>query len=448
MRRTWPMTRRDALRLGAAGVVAGCSDKGAINDTGFSEELAPAPWEPEGAVDDSAFPLGVQVGDPRSDSANCWTRYDGDADATLVVAQWNGQGWVEWSRSVWTPAGGGFIHAAVEGLSGGTWYAFFFEGSTGRSITGRWRSPDSAGLRTLVFGGSACTWNGHAPFPVLSQAAQADLDFFLLAGDQVYADSSQNVAEYRAHWAANLGTAGYRDLLASTAAIATWDDHEVRNEWGTNPVSAEQEANGKQAFFENTACTPRLGDPLWRSLRFGDTLELYVLDCRSERDPATGQYISEEQFEWLVESMRSSNAVFQCILNSVPMVDLEELVGDFKVEDRWQGFPEQRARLIEAIGSVDNTYFLTGDFHTGLVARVDAEGPGHGMFDVLMGAAGNNMNPMGGLLVPTDQFLTGVSDRNYARFTAEPATEKMVVEYVGEDGSVMDAISLPDGEKV
>ena len=86
------MTRRDALRLGAVGVVAGCSDNGALTDTGFSEEPAPEPWEPEGSVDDAAFPLGVQLGDPRSDSANCWTRFEGDGDVTLVVAQWDGLG--------------------------------------------------------------------------------------------------------------------------------------------------------------------------------------------------------------------------------------------------------------------------------------------------------------------------------------------------------------------
>ena len=44
--------------------------------------------------------------------------------------------------------------------------------------------------------------------------------------------------------------------------------------------------------------------------------------------------------------------------------------------------------------------------------------------------------------------VTGVGERNYARFTADPATEKMLVEYVDENGAVMDAISLPDGEKV
>ena len=49
-----------------------------------------------------------------------------------------------------------------------------------------------------------------------------DLAFFLLAGDQVYADGSTSLEDYRAFWDTNLGSAGYQDLLASTAVISTW----------------------------------------------------------------------------------------------------------------------------------------------------------------------------------------------------------------------------------
>ena len=411
--------------------------------------MSPPPaWEPETPVDDTLFPLGVQVGDPTPESAICWSHIKSSATPALVLARWDGAAWQEVSRTDQVPDSGGFLHVVLDGLDPNTWYSFAFESGGSRSATGRWHSPAATGTSRLVFGGSSCTKHSFAPFPVLSQAAAMDLSFFLLAGDQVYADGSTSLADYRAFWNTNLSSTGYRDLLASTAVIATWDDHEVTNDWGTVPATADQETFGMQAFFEHTPCGPRLGEPLWRTLSFGDTLDLHVLDCRSERDPAAGLYISEAQLEWLVESMRASGAVFQGILNSVPMVDLGTLIGNFNEEDRWQGFPEQRARLIEAIGTIPNVYFLTGDFHTGLVARVDAEGPGHGMFDILMGAAGNRMNPMGGLLAPSDQFLAGTSERNVVRFEMDPADETLVVEYVGEEGQTLEAIRLPDVEFV
>ncbi len=436
------VSRRDALRLGAAGMLVGCPRPG---DTGEDRAGPPPVWEPEAPVDDTLFPLGVQVGDPTPQSAICWSRITSSAAPALVVVRWDGAAWKEVSRTDHTPDNGGFLHVVLDGLDPDTWYSFAFESGGSRSLAGRWKSPAASGTSRLVFGGSACTKHSFVPFPVLSQAAAMDLAFYLLAGDQVYADGAASLEEYRAFWSTNLSSTGYRDLLASTAVVATWDDHEVTNDWGTLPATEDQEAFGMQTFFEHTPCAPRLGESIWRTLHFGDTLDLHVLDCRSERDPAAGLYISEAQLEWLVESMRESGAVFQGILNSVPMADLGPLIGSFKVEDRWQGFPDQRARLIEAIGAIPNVYFLTGDFHTGLVARVDPEGPGHGMFDILMGAAGNRMNPMGGLLEPSDQFLAGTAERNVVRFEMDPAEETVVVEYVGEEGQTLEAIRLPDG---
>jgi phosphodiesterase/alkaline phosphatase D-like protein len=269
-----------------------------------------------------------------------------------------------------------------------------------------------------------------------------DLDFFLLLGDQVYA-SAETVEEFRPYWERNLGSQGYLDLLSSQAVIATWDDHEVGNNWGDGSISEAQIEAGKQVFFEFTPCRPRLGDALYRSFRFGDTLELFVLDCRSERNHDEGQYISEDQLAWFLASVQESRAVFKLVLNSVTAMDLGELVGSLEAQDRWQGFPEQRARLIDGLVGVDNLYFLSGDFHTAIVGRLDKEGPGREIFDILVGPAGNTPNPMGDLLVPNEQFIGGLQGRNYTRFTADPDLETLLVEYIGEDGGLLGAFTLP-----
>jgi alkaline phosphatase D len=272
-----------------------------------------------------------------------------------------------------------------------------------------------------------------------------NLDFFLLAGDQVYA-SAETVEGFRPYWERNLASPGYQDLFSSQAVIATWDDHEVGNNWGDGDFSEARIEAGKQVFFEFTPCRPRLGDTLYRSFRFGDTLEVFVLDCRSERNPEEGLYVSEDQLAWLLSSVQDSQAVFKMVLNSVTVMDLGDLVGEIEAQDRWQGFPEQRARLIDGLAGVDNLYFLSGDFHTAIVGRLDKEGPGREIFDILVGPGGNNPNPMGDLLVPTEQFIGGLQGRNYARFTADPDLETLLVEYIGEEGELLGAFTLPPTE--
>ena len=431
-----------------AAVLVGCGKGG--DDTGGVPQAYPAfPGEPPEAWSveldwgESDFPVGLQSGDPQSDSIVLWSRYAGSEPVEMRVVSHDGDDWTEVTREEVTPGEGGFIYQVVEGLEEDTWHSFTFSDSQGTSGIGRFRTPPESGLRTVTFGGVSCTKESFAPFPALTAGSSMGYAFTLLAGDQVYS-YEDDLEGKRVEWEQNLSTSGYRDLLASAPSIATWDDHEVANDWGTESVSEQRIESGKEAFFDYMATRPRYGDNLYRSIRYSDTLEVFVLDVRSERKPALAQYISPEQMDWVIDGLDASTAVFKLVLTSVPFTDFEGLIGEVAVADRWQGFPEQRTTLVEAAARHENVYFLSGDFHVGFISRVEPLGDvGFTLYDILMGPGGNSVNPIGDLLLETDQFLLGISARNTTRITADPLTETLFVEFVGEDGITLESMTLP-----
>jgi alkaline phosphatase D len=451
MKKTGP-TRRAVLELGAlaaiSSVIPGCKkDTGEDTaDTGepWVRALVPSNWLPGGTENLSLFPLGIQSGDPLADGAVCWTQYLGDVGLVLKVAGWDGEQWTEAASQDCSVAAEGIVHHLIQALPEDAWYSFYFEDADGeRSAVGRFRTPPEQGFPVVVFGGVSCTRQSFQPFPPLIQGAKEDVDFVFLAGDQVYT-SQGDVDVKRSAWQSNLASQGYRDLLASTSVIATWDDHEVSNDWGTDPISEDEVVAGVQAFHEHTPTRTGMGAPIYRSLRWADTLEIFVLDGRSERNRETGEYLSAAQFSWFVDAIQQSTAHFKLILNSVPFADFSDLLGAAQLEDRWGGFPEARQAMLDALVGIENVFFISGDFHMGLVCHVQSEGPGWDMYDILVGPGGQIPNPVADLMAPNPQFPEGISAPNFTRMVANPRNNTLSVEYLGESGDVLAAIVLPE----
>ena len=449
------VTRRELLELGALasiGVAApGCGevseDTGDTGDTGsWTRESVPEAWEPGGEEDAVLFPLGVQAGDPSHTGAVCWTQYVGEGSLVLRTAGWDGAQWTEASAlAAGSASEAGTLQVLLDDLPEDSWYCFYFENEEGaRSAVGRFRTPPESGLPMVVFGGISCTRQRYQPFPALSQGAEELVDFVFLCGDQVYTDYRDTVEGKREEWASNLSSQGYRDLLTSTAVIATWDDHEIENAWGTEPTSSEVIEAGKTAFFEHTPLRVGRDEPLYRSLRWADTLEIFVLDGRSERVKSEGIYLSKAQFDWFVEAVTASTAHFKLVLNSVPIADFSRLFADVEVDDRWDGYPEARWELLNALEGVENLFFISGDFHMGLVCHVESEGFAWNFYDVLVGPGGQYPNPIAAIMAPNAQFPIGVSASNFTRLVADPHADTLLVEYIGETGEVLASIVLPE----
>ena len=253
------------------------------------------------------FPSGIQSGDPKPESLLCWTKFTESNDLTLAVAIWENGAWTELANEPVAPNAEGYIHHIVVGLEPDTPIAFQFIDSDGRGSTvghSRTAIAEDAAL-PVRFGATSCTAKAHLDFPSLENLANRfSCDFFMWLGDTVYADDAETYEEYSSFYDYNFNTNGFKAILEKTPGVFSWDDHEVANNWAPDSIDPTRLAVAKKAYFDNLAIAPIPGNPerLWRSFTFGQTLELFVLDCRSERDPENGIYLSREQMEWLKEA--------------------------------------------------------------------------------------------------------------------------------------------------
>lgn len=126
-----------------------------------------------------------------------------------------------------------------------------------------------------------------------------------------FTDNAQPlIAEaYRAHFA----IPPWDEALASIPSAMIWDDHEIRDGYGSRPEQDRKEKlffeEAKNAFrayqaARNPPQEPRLSDPdLDFKFAWGSKVRFFVIDSRSSRNTDKHQFISPEQekrlFEWL-----------------------------------------------------------------------------------------------------------------------------------------------------
>lgn len=466
-------TRRQFLRvtaIGTAGLVIGCGKPGAITredggtdefDAGFESDAGMeqpdagtpdaglTPDEPEKVMEAFGFPLGLASGDVESTRAVVWTRYDGMASLRLRVWRMDGEVYAERvADTLVVPGDGGYVHLDVAGLTAGTRYryGFFEEDGTGnmvaRSAIGRFRAALAAGTsEPITFGACSCTHQGDTPTPLARAGERTDLDLFLLLGDTSYNDGMDTLAEYRTQWAANLASPEYRKLRAATSVLASWDDHEVTNDFNPETIDQGKFAIAKKTYFENLPLRRDTTNPdrIWKSVKWGDTAEFFVLDCRGERKPSTRFngapqiYLSREQLDWFKAALQASTARFKVILNSVPITDF-----GFSVftGDSWVSYAQQRSELLGFIDDqmISGVLWVSGDHHFASVGSVSANGRGANQLEVLAGPGAQGANPAYALLRPPRwPFATGTN--NYTAFRLDPASGKVEVVFVDGAGA-------------
>jgi phosphodiesterase/alkaline phosphatase D-like protein len=449
-------SRRGVLAgLGALPVVGACGKDGPPG--GGDEPPQPAPdrpaepleWEPSGDLDESAFPASVAAGDATPDGVIV-SVHTTEPQVTLIVVGAIDQGWEEIESRVGLVPADGVVQVELTGLQADRSHRYVFTTIDGarRSRVGRFRTAlADDGYRKVVFGATSCLGSSNPEFPNLGFVAEHELDFFVLLGDTVYADGSVTREDYRGVWSGVLAKETVRSTFAATSVVATWDDHEVANNWVLGEGSALRDGVTEQQLADAGAvfreCVPqRVGPdgPWYRALRWGTVLELIVLDCRGERTETT--ILSEAQLAWATDRIRTSPARFKIVLVSVHATDHTALLSTVQAEDRWQGYPDQRDALIAAAEESPGTLFVTGDMHYGAIQKLGAAGaPGDGLWEVAAGPSGSQLMSVSGLTyllggVP-EQYVDLVETWNWARFEVDPGLGEIRVQLIGDDGAVL-----------
>jgi alkaline phosphatase D len=385
------------------------------------------------------FSLGVASGSPSEDGFVLWTRLapeplspdpatpGGMSGGAIQVAYEIAtdeamRSIVQRGQAIATPEFGWSVHAEVRGLEPGRPYWYRFMCGDAVSRVGR-TATIALNLQRFKFGFVCCSNYEHGYFSAYRHLADEHPDVVMFLGDYIYEYIDHKSHTVRTHSdgvdAFDLRTfrnryAQYRldpdlqRLHAEVAAITTWDDHEVQNDYAAD-ISPTFEDKAKflarrqaayRAFYEHMPLRPsrslmRDGSVrVYDSYRIGDLAEIFVLDGRQYRsaqacyappdhggahpesaascpelfDPRRTM-LGREQESWLFDRFRNSRAQWNVVAQDVLFAHFSRRTHSGEQlywTDDWNGYPAGRARLLEHIRQTQlkNPVVLSGDAHT------------------------------------------------------------------------------------
>lgn len=368
--------------------------------TGARSDLAP-------------FFHGVASGDPLSDKVIIWTRVTTDSvDARVKwrIASDTGMVNVLDSGMVMTDASRDFtVKVDVPNLQPNTFYYYEFEAYNKYSLRGRTKTLPVGDVDSLRFAVVSCSNYAAGFFNAYDALTNRnDIDAVLHLGDYIYeygdgqfgADRSLQpsaeiltLSDYRTRHSYYKLDEDLIRLHQQYPFITVWDDHETANDaWfgGAQNHDATTEGDwfdrksfGIRAYNEwQPIRRPSAQDTqqIYRKFRFGDLIELYMLDTRLQaREEQNGidnnptrQLLGNQQLQWLVAGMDSSTARWQLLGQQVMMAPIKIPTTTFPftpatfLEDQWDGYPAERNRLYDSIqiNNIPNMVVLTGDIHS------------------------------------------------------------------------------------
>jgi alkaline phosphatase D len=377
----------------------------------------------------------------------------------------------------------------IEGLTPATRYRFYVvAGSTGREGTptdtraaarGEFTTlPDAKSHTPVTFawsgdlGGQGRCRRGAAGYPIFDVMRAQRPDFFLFLGDTIYGDDvcpsppnepgadflATTLAEYRARHRDQRGAGALRRFLDSVPVYVIWDDHEVRNDFA-GPFDSQMAA-GRQALREYwpIGVAPDDPDRLYRTVRGGADLELFILDTRqyrsrnADQDGPAKTMLGERQLQWLLNGLAESTATWKVIVSSVPLSIPKGGGAGVPGNDGWAGgpgspgFERERQVIVDTIlgRRMKNVVFLAGDVHYVQANAYDPNGDGTPDFHEFvvgpLSAAPGRQTPPSAGLHPT----TLINETGYFNFGLVRVTESSFdVTVLDEAGATRFSHHLP-----
>lgn len=243
--------------------------------------------------------------------------------------------------------------------------------------------PPRNAAHTLI-GFASCT-DQTRPQPMWDTIVALRPDFFIFAGDNVYADPPFSQAALRAAYALQAAVPGFARLRAAVPHAAIWDDGDYgQNDGGADFAFKHQAKDQFLQFWRAPADDVRRGrEGLYDARRVG-TVQVIVLDTRWFRSPlkptdrrdAPGKerylpdadpartMLGEAQWAWLEGQLRQP-ADLRLVVSSV------QVLAEGHGWERWGNLPLERRRLYELVRRTraNGVLFLSGDRHIGAIYR-------------------------------------------------------------------------------
>ena len=400
--------------------------------------LAPSKVAAAEPLQDTGLSLPCAAGDVAADGAVIWLR--GEREGAGVIEYGKDPALANAQRSA--PAklltAADFTGKVVlQGLDARTTYYYRAlvenrrPGPIARFVTAP-RADQPANVR---FAFSGDTRQNFQPFSIMDAIRNKQPDFFMHLGDTIYADRegvARQLEQFRDKYVINRKDAPTQRLLAETSLVVAWDDHEVADNYrAAHPLAPL----GRRAFMEYWPVRQDPTDPdrLYRSLRWGSAVELFVLDTRQYRDEVAGAILGPRQMRWFLDGLASSNARFKFVCTSVPFSSPSP--------DKWGGYPADRDEVLAAIKKkqIRGVIFLTADVHYAAVVKV----PGApALREIITGPLGAPMGKASGTAKRFEYFNNEVFNYGLVTVNAEREPPSVDIEILSDKNMLLRKITF------
>jgi alkaline phosphatase D len=395
------------------------------------------------------FALGVASGDPSPDGFVLWTRIVreplaadgtggmiGPVEVRYLIAE--DQAMRRVVRRGTARADAVFahsVHVEIAGLQSGRDYFYRFDALGAQSPVGRARTAPARGARLerLKLAFASCAHYEAGFFSAYRHMAEEHPDVVFFLGDYIYEYSYTGaraaglprqhdykpdlvtLAQYRNRYALHKLDPDLRQLHETATQIATWDDHEVQNDYSggssANPKDSAQAFEQRrraayQAFWEHMPLRrrkqPHPADMrIYDRYRFGDLAEITLPDERQYRTPQPcplpntrrghvapltcpdleandRTMLGFAQERWMYEGFRDPHAKWNIIAQQLLVAPLDQETTNNqpgRFTEGWSGYGANRRRMIAAMdmARLKNAVFFGGDMHCFMITDVKAD---------------------------------------------------------------------------
>ncbi|UCD38639.1 MAG: alkaline phosphatase family protein, partial [Fidelibacterota bacterium] len=277
---------------------------------------------------------------------------------------------------------------------------------------------------------SLCMWERLASLKgqYSDSGDKNDPRFFFGVGDQIYSDELWNregngapkrfmrrlapeerIGAYKEVYQKQLGLSPVSEVTSCCPAFYTWDDHEIRDGWGSHGDEAKypymfeaaEEVYFKYQLEHNPLVDRSKG---YYSFIYG-RIGFVVLDLRRYRNSTTKVLLSDEQFEWLKDWFASEGKECRVVfvVCSVPLVHVSYAISRKAnklimkhlgladdLRDQWnsKAYIADTRRFIRLLFDEANErgiriVVLGGDVHVGTFAALRSSDPKHELHPVI-----------------------------------------------------------------
>jgi alkaline phosphatase D len=310
---------------------------------------------------------GPMLGNLNADGVILWMRSSTTDPFVVKVTKQDGS--IEKSYVMNPEVPGVEQRIMIDGLTSDTEYKYVIYSKKHRIAEGGFTTApasDEKSIFKLAFGSCFHKIGLHNP-NLITQILKSEPQAMMLLGDIAVDDRRNRINMHRSDYLLRDVSNPWRQLAGNVPLYASWDDHDYfDNDLGGIPKGfTEDDRTAVRTVWHQNWNNPENPNPgIYFNTHIGP-VEMIMLDTRSfrenERRGEYGSYLGIEQFNWLKEILRNSEAPFKVISSGTMWSDYIT-----NGKDSWGTWDtEAREELFDFIETEDipGVLLVSGDRH-------------------------------------------------------------------------------------